>query len=240
MRKSTNSTAHYLWDKWSKQISISIRFHIWSLKCRKNWGCLKKVMFWQKQRVWISSTALFHLPYFRRGMCHLRFWCSLWSDTNRFCCFGSAVQVCAPRGIRKSFLIWKLYKNLHRNPPNTTTKPYEVCAQKFWGCQAHCGSRGLDNKLYSSCGEDRKILSYIFSSGSLHLSLSCTQHPHTAAGLRYVTSRRHLTSSCGSVYACSSIPVCMFACCTRKRVYGTCISQHSAALLLLLCVFIFY
>lgn len=97
------------------------------LKCRRNLGLVENgnVLTAAKGMNQLSYVSI--TIFWWGGMCHLRFWCSLWSKANRLRCFGSAVQVCAPKGTRKSSLIKKLYKCLNRNPPNAT-KPFDKCA----------------------------------------------------------------------------------------------------------------
>lgn len=84
--------------------------------------------------MWISSTVGFLSPYFWGECVTCHFWCELWSEAKRICCFGSAVRVSTPAGTRKSFLMKGLYKTQGRNPSKHNKEMRNVC--KFWWYQA--------------------------------------------------------------------------------------------------------
>lgn len=121
-----------------------------------------------------ESAQLFFLPYFSEGnVSPAIFDVRFDLKPNASAAFGSALQVCAPRGTRKSFVTKKLYNSQRRNPPNTTTKPYEFSVRKFWRHQAHCRHATAERvrSLIVHCwGEDT---SCIFCSGRLLFSPSC-------------------------------------------------------------------
>ena len=175
------------------------------------------------------NCSFYHI--FRRGMCHLRFlmFALIWSQTlllllEVLCRFVHPEEQGNPLWQRSCIIVNAGI------PPNTTTKPYEFSVRKFWRHQAHCRhatAERVRSLIVHNWGEDT---SCIFCSGRLLFSPSGAQYPHTAAGLRYASSRRHLTSSCRSVCVCVCVCVraCMCVCVCVCVFLCMCVCLHVA------------
>ncbi len=122
-------------------------YHIWLWSVSRVRGSSERYVLRVAERMnQLNSCISFTI--FLGGMCHLRFWCYLWSEAKCFCCFGSAVQVSAPRGTRKSFLIKKLYNKLAGIPRTQQQSHMKcVCASTLtaWSPLRACNIRELDH-----------------------------------------------------------------------------------------------
>lgn len=137
----------------------------------------------------MSSTVVFHLPYLRGECVTCDFDVSFDLKPNTFGVLEVLSMFRHPEEQGNPFCV-RNCERLCRNPPE-----YNKAAQNVLTAVSNplCVWKILLIISYH-WGEDTRIQTCAIGNGSLLFS------PHTAAGLRYGSSRRHLTSRCVCVY----------------------------------------